>query len=300
MSLIFFGGQCVVLEVAGEGSLPLSGQTILVTRAAGQSGTFGDRLRSHGATVVEMPALEIGPPSSWAALDEAIATLHTFDWLILTSANGVNATFDRLQHNGYPPNKLESIKIAVVGKKTAQSLRKRGYEPDFIPPDFVADSLVSHFPDQDQLAQMRLLFPRVETGGRDVLVKEFTTQGATVIEVPAYQSQCPATIDAHALAALQTNAINAITFASSKTVRCFHHLLTEAGIPGSSTQHPDEESDADLDPWHSLLASVCIASIGPQTSLTCRELLGRVDIEATEYTLEGLTNALIQRFQGSP
>ncbi|MGK7888927.1 MAG: uroporphyrinogen-III synthase [Leptolyngbyaceae cyanobacterium] len=285
-------------------SLPLAGQTILVTRSAGQSGAFRDRLQTQGAAVVEMPALEIGPPSSWAALDGAIATLPTFDWLILTSANGVNAVFDRLQHHGSASPLLGSIKIAVVGKKTAQSLRQRGYEPDFVPPNFVADSLIRHFPDVDQLAQMRLLFPRVETGGREVLVKELTAQGATVVEVPAYQSRCPSTIAPDALAALQANTIDAIAFASSKTVRCFYQLLSNASTPDPATSapseqqrtHPDGQPSFDL---QSLLDSVCIASIGPQTSLTCQELFGRVDVEATEYTLEGLTDSLIQRVQSS-
>lgn len=288
----------MVSQDAEPRSLPLAGQTILVTRSAGQSGTFSDRLQSQGARVVEMPALEIGPPSSWAALDEAIASLSTFDWLILTSANGVNAVFERLQHHHYPNPLLASIKIAVVGRKTAQSLRQHGYEPDFIPPDFVADSLIAHFPNPNQLAQMRILFPRVETGGRDVLVKELTAQGATVVEVPAYQSGCPATIDPQALAALRSKQVDAITFASSKTVRCFYRLLNDAAAQDTTEPSisPNAVNGGELQSW---LTSVCIASIGPQTSLTCQELLGRVDVEATEYTLEGLTDSLIRWGQRS-
>ena len=155
------------------------------------------------------------------------------------------------------------------------SLKERGLNPDFIPPDFVADSLVEHFP--EPLAEQNILFPRVETGGREVLVQELTAQGATMVEVAAYQSTCPGEIAPPALAALQNRTVDIITFASSKTVKNFYQLLEK------TSNHP-----------LSLVKNVCIASIGPQTSKTCQQLLGRVDVEAQQYTLEGLTQAIVQ------
>ena len=260
---------------------PLLGQTVLVTRSSGQSSQFGRLLRQTGATVVEMPALEIRPPSSWAPLDHAIAGLQDFNWLILTSANGVQYFFKRLTELGQSTDDLRNVKIAVVGKKTAACLKTVGISPDFIPPDYVADSLVSHFPNRDTLPNLKILFPRVESGGREVLVKELTAQGADVIEVPAYQSACSAAIAPDALHALQQAHVDVITFASSKTVTCFCYLMNQA-----SKGNVLEELDV-------LATRFCIASIGPQTSHTCRQLLGRVDIEAQEYTLEGLTAALV-------
>ncbi|MGB8690365.1 MAG: uroporphyrinogen-III C-methyltransferase, partial [Microcoleus sp.] len=180
--------------------LPLAGKTILVTRAASQSGQFSDRLQQQGARAIEMPALVIGPPSTWEPLDSAIAQLSTFHWLILTSTNAVDYFFERLEASGKDARSLFGIKIAVVGKKTAESLRSHSLQPDFIPPNFVADSLVENFP--DNLQNCKILFPRVESGGREVLVKEFTAKGAQVIEAPAYQSCCPESIDPIALAAL--------------------------------------------------------------------------------------------------
>jgi uroporphyrinogen III methyltransferase / synthase len=223
--------------------------------------------------VLEMPALEIGPPSSWEALDQAIAHLHSFDWLILTSTNGVEYFFERLTAQGKDARSLAGVNIAVVGKKTANSLTQRGLQPDFIPPDFVADSMITHFPEAD-LTGKKILFPRVESGGRDVLVKEFTDKGAIVTEVAAYQSRCPEAIAPDTLTALEQGTVDIITFASSKTVQCFHQML------GASNSH-----------W---LNHTCIASIGPQTSAACDRLLGRVDIEAEEYTLEGLVQAIVQ------
>lgn len=257
---------------------PLVGKTVLVTRSAGQSSEFSDRLQNLGGKVIEMPALEIGPPSSWAELDDAIATLDQFDWLVLTSTNGVDYFFERLAAQGKDARSLAGVKIAVVGQKTAASLAQRGIQANFTPPDFVADSLVAHFPEPN-LAGMKLLFPRVESGGREVLVKEFTAQGAEVVEVAAYQSGCPQAIAPAALTALQNRTVDVITFASSKTVKHFCQLVTAAiGDSFLSEQ----------------LQHVCFASIGPQTSKTCQELLGRVDVEAREYTLEGLTQVIVE------
>ncbi len=257
--------------------LPLAGKTILVTRSASQSAEFSELLLSQGARVIEMPALVIGPPSNWEPLDTAIAELSSFNWLILTSHNAVDCFFQRLEANGKDARSLFGIKIAVVGKKTAASLRSHSLQPNFIPPNFIADSLVENFP--DKLQNCKILFPRVESGGREVLVKEFTAKGAQVIEVPAYQSCCPENIDPIALAALQNRAIDIITFASSKTVQNFCNLI---------------ENSRELSLSEDWLKNVCIASIGPETSNNCYNLLGKLDVEATEYTLDGLTRAIVE------
>jgi uroporphyrinogen III methyltransferase / synthase len=259
----------------------LAAKTILMTRAAEQSSAFADLLRAQGATVIDFPALEIRPPSSWAGLDGAIAHLPSFSWLILTSANAVNFFVDRLLDQGQDLRSLHALKIAVVGRKTAAVLKQRGLVPDFVPPDFVADSLVEHFP--DALAGQRVLFPRVESGGREVLVQAFTAAGATVVEVAAYESGCPGEADPVVLEALRQGRVDVITFASSKTVAHAVHLL-EAGL---GTQ------------WPRVLDRAAIASIGPKTSETCHRLLGRVDIEPVEYTLDGLTEAIVAWASGS-
>jgi uroporphyrinogen III methyltransferase / synthase len=258
-------------------SLSLKGKTVLVTRAAEQSSKFTTLLQQQGATVLEMPALEITAPSNWQDLDAAINNLASFSWLILTSANGVNYFFKRLQTLGKDSRALAGIKIAVVGKKTASVLQQYNLQADFIPPNFVADSLVETFP--ENLVGKKILFPRVETGGREILVQELTAQGAEVVEVAAYQSSCPKAIDLQTWQALQQKQIDIITFASSKTVSNFFQLI----------QTKLEQTNE----IESLLNDVAIASIGPQTSQTCYALFKRVDIEAKEYTLEGLTTAIV-------
>lgn len=257
----------------------LANKTIVVTRAAGQAGQFSDRLHQLGATVIEMPALEIGPPSNWAGLDLAIAQLCDYDWVILTSANGVESFFERLLEKGLDARSLAGLQIAAVGEKTAQALEQRGIKPDFVPPEFVADSLAAEFP--SPLEGLHLLFPRVESGGRDLLIKDLAEKGAAVVEVAAYQSRCPSAIAPAAWEALRQRRVDGVTFASSKTVKHFCQLLRQA------------QGD---DSWRDWLDTVCIASIGPQTSKACVEYLGRVDVEASEYTLDGLTAAIVAWF----
>ncbi|VXD12822.1 uroporphyrinogen-III C-methyltransferase [Planktothrix paucivesiculata] len=256
---------------------PLFGKTILVTRSVEQSSLQSDLLKAQGAIVIEMPALVITPPLSWESLDQAIVQLeNSFDWLILTSSNGVEYFFNRLITLGKDTRSLGQTKIAVVGKKTAASLQKLCLKPDFIPPDFIADSLVEHFP--ESLEGKRILFPRVETGGREILVQELTAKGAIITEVAAYESGCPESISPEVLESLQGKKIDVITFASSKTVKNFCQLIQAL---------PEKVLTPDY------LDTICIASIGPQTSKSCMNLLGRVDIEAREYTLEGLTQVII-------
>lgn len=269
------------LLAADPASLPLRGKTVLITRAAGQSSSFAQLLMAAGAQVLELPALEIRPPSSWQGADRAIADLTQYDWLILTSANAVQGFLDRLLSQGKDLRALAHLQLAVVGNKTAAVLEQRGLRPDLIPPEFVADALLRHFP--KPVAGQRLLFPRVESGGRDVLVQGFTAQGATVTEVAVYESGCPLAPDPTALAALAAGRVDVISFASSKTVTHTGQLL-----------HQGLGAD-----WRNHLQGVAIAAIGPQTAATCDQILGRVDIQPQDYTLEALTEALILWASGS-
>jgi uroporphyrinogen III methyltransferase/synthase len=273
------------LDGLAKGKLALQGKRILVTRSAGQASQFTDLLTSRGAEVIEMPTLAILPPTSWEFLDQAIASLPNYDWLILTSANAVDSFFGRLKNSGKDSRALYSLKIAVVGRKTAEVLANYGITPDLVPTDFVADALVDAFlaiPNH-VLTEKKMLFPRVESGGREILVEQLQKHGAIVDAIPAYESGCPEAIAPVALKAIQNQdqKLDAIAFASSKTVKHFCQLLDRI---------------ADRDTWRSWLADVTIASIGPQTSKTCDELFGRVDCEAREYTLDGLVEAIAQSF----
>ncbi len=257
---------------------PLFGKTILITRSAEQASTFSERLGDLGARVLEMPALVVAPPASWDALDAAIEHIRAYRWLILTSANGVEAFFNRLHQRNLDLRALGDVRVAVVGPKTAQVARQYGLIADFVPTEFVADRLLDEFPDRVSLSGARVLFVRVESGGREAISRRLTEWGALVDEVAGYATGCPTVADPECVAALRAGQVDCVTFASAKTVRHFAQLL----------KHEDLEK---------LMEPLQIASIGPQTSIACRECLGRVDIEAGAYTLDGLAEALVGYFQ---
>ncbi|MBC8122819.1 MAG: uroporphyrinogen-III C-methyltransferase [Gemmatimonadaceae bacterium] len=254
---------------------PLSGRTILVTRSAEQASDFSHLLTSQGAGVLEMPALVVSAPSSWDALDRAISRIGAYRWLILTSTNGVEAFFARLHHHHLDLRALGGVRVAVVGPKTARVAADRGLVADFIPGSYDAEGMLAEFPDRNGLAGAQVLFVRVEAGGREAITRQLQTWGALVDEVAGYATVCPERADPSALLALRTGQIDCVTFASSKTVRHFVSLV---------------QSDLRF------LEGVRIASIGPQTSQTCREHFGRVDIEAASYTLAGLGEAIVTYF----
>ena len=263
------------------GGQPLLGRTIAVTRADQQLGSARTLFEQAGAQVLDLPALVIGPPDEWGPLDDALAELEDFHWLLFSSSNGVDAVEARLQRQGRClAERPNSLKIAAVGRKTAARLVELGATADFVPPQFVADSLIEHFPVSGW--GLRLLIPRVQSGGRTVLAEAFAEAGARVVEVAAYESRCPEALPAHAARALEEGAIDAITFSSGKTVLHTAQLLEQHFGDG----------------WRDLLGPVQVVSIGPQTSQSCQAVLGRVDQEATPHDLEGLVVACAAALRG--
>jgi len=256
---------------------PLSGRTIAVTRAEQQLGEARRLFSATGARVIDLPALVITPPDDWGPLDDALAELDSFHWIVFSSANGVEAVEQRLARAGRslgrrPPG----VRLAAVGRKTARCLEEIGAAADFVPPAFVADSLIEHFPVSGW--GQRLLLPRVQSGGRTVLAEAFGEAGARVVEVPAYETRCPEHLPSDALQALERRSLDALTFSSGKTVSHTAQLLE--GAFGSS--------------WRERLAAVRVVSIGPATSERCQAVLGRVDAEADPHDLDGLVDACVR------
>ncbi len=160
-----------------------------------------------------------------------------------------------------------------MGRKTARLLSELGTEADFVPPDFVADSLIDHFPVSGW--GLKMLLPRVQSGGRTVLADAFGEAGVRVVEVAAYESRCPEGIPEDTATALAAGEVDAIAFSSGKTVLHTAQLLEQ--------QFGEN--------WREPLERVQLISIGPQTSKTLQALLGRVDAEANPHDLDGLVAA---------
>jgi uroporphyrinogen-III synthase len=262
------------METPSPHAAPLAGRRIGVTRAEQQQGEARRLFEAAGATVVDLPALAIGPPDDWGPLDDALAELQDFHWIVFSSANGVEALEGRLaRQGGSLARRPPGLRLAAVGRKTAATLEALGAPADFVPPAFVADSLIEHFPVSGW--GLRLLLPRVQSGGRPLLAEAFGQAGARVVEVAAYETRCPTQWPAAAQQAFTQGPLDALTFSSGKTVNHTCALLERTLGPG----------------WREQIAASQVVSIGPQTSERCRELLGRVNAEADPHDLEGLVAA---------
>ncbi len=260
----------------GEQNLPLSGKTIVITRAKDQQSEARTLFERYGAKVFDLPSLDIVPPDDWTPLDEALRELHNFHWIVFSSVNGVLAVEERLKLIGSSlADKPTGLKIAVVGRKTARSLQELNVVPDFIPPEYVADSLMQNFPVSG--LGLKILIPRVQTGGRTVLAEGFLQAGASITEVPAYESLCPSDIPKSTYIALNNFKVDAIVFTSGKTAIHSARLIRSVFA----------------DKFHKVLAGVKLISIGPQTSISCRKSFNRCDEEASPHDLDGLLQACI-------
>tara|TARA_Y100001968_G_scaffold49997_2_gene40408 strand:- start:59 stop:853 length:795 start_codon:yes stop_codon:yes gene_type:complete len=259
-----------------EKSLPLLDKTIILTRAITQQKQARKLFESLGAKVLELPSLVIGPPDEWGPLDDALDELDSFHWLIFSSSNGVQYVENRLRlKDSSLADSPKNLKIAVIGRKTADYLNQLGVKPDFIPPQFLADSLIDNFPVSG--AGLKMLIPRVQSGGRTLLAESFGQSGAHVVEVAAYESICPKTIPELTANALENYAVDAITFTSSKTVSHTFQLI----------------NDYFGDKWQEKLNLVKLISIGPQTSLSCKKYFRRIDREAENHDMDGLIKACL-------
>ena len=261
-------------------TLPLAGRRILVTRAPGQAGLLAAALARRGAEPLEVPVLHFGEPSSWEPLDRCLEQIGSYDWAVFVSTNAVTAVLDRAEATGIDLRGASAnLKIAAIGRSTAKELEKRGLPVHFTPSRFVAEAFVAEF-EAGRVDGLKILWPRTNTG-RTLIADQLGRAGATVDMVEAYTTALPPDPDSRARELEQLlagGAISIVTLASSQTVKNFAALLCHGKPPGF---HPAK-----------LLTETKIAVIGPITAEAARKTLGRVDIEADEYTVDGLVEAI--------
>jgi uroporphyrinogen-III synthase len=257
---------------------PLSGQRILVGRARHQARALAETLRQRGADVLEVPFIEIRPPRSYQPLDQALRRLSEYHWLILTSVNGVDALWARLEKLRIPSRSLRHLKVVAIGPATKKAIEKRGLRVDLVPEEYVAESVVKSLRNRVRGARVLLARARV---ARDVIPRKLRQLGAQVDVVEAYETVLPESSRQRLSSVLGVSdqRPTVITFTSSSTVRNFLALLDARGR--GRPRHT------------SLLDGIQLASIGPVTSATMKQLGLPVHIQATQYTIPGLVQAIV-------
>ena len=255
--------------------LPLTGVRVLVGRARRQASALSSELRKVGAQVIEIPFIEIRPPRSHKPLDAAQQNLDQYDWLILTSVNGVEALWERLKKLRITKHTLQHLKIAAIGPATEKAIASRGANVNVVPKEYVAEAVVRSL--RSKVKGKRVLLARAKVA-RDVIPRELRRLGAGVDVVEAYETVMPESSRQRLrnLVSDPKRRPHVVCFTSSSTVKNFVALL------GASRERVARAH----------LQGLIFASIGPVTSATLKELGLRAEIEAKEFTIQGLVSAI--------
>lgn len=247
----------------------LDGLSVIVTRARHQAAPLTDALTAAGATVVPVPAIDIEPPTDWEQLDSALCALASFDWVVFTSGNAVDAVVDRMLDLGIELSHLATRKLAAVGATTAGALSSRLRSPDVIPTEFLADALPL---EMGNLRGAHVLLPQADIA-RKGLAERLVDGGAAVTKVTAYRivrHVGPVDLPADAPAYL--------TLMSPESAKSVKEILCREGKGG----------------WVSSMACVCV---GPITAEAAKDLGFDVVSVPINYTATGVLEAIIEHAQ---
>jgi uroporphyrinogen III methyltransferase/synthase len=249
-------------------SRPLFGKRVVVTRTRQQIGAVSKLLSDLGADVIELPTIRITEPTNRMVFGELVQDAHTYDWIVFSSPNGVDAFFKMFYQLFDDARAIGGVRIAVIGPGTAAKIKEQHLAVDLMPEkDFVAEGLVQAFKDHYSVENLKVLWVRGEEA-REVIANELTGMGAIVDEALAYKTVAETEDNLEGLARLKEEGAEVITFTSASTVEHFFNL----GV--------------------ALPEGIKIASIGPVTSAALRERGKRVDVEAKQHTIPGLVAAV--------
>lgn len=256
---------------------PLFGRRMVVTRTRQQAGRLSCRLRELGAEVLEIPTIQIAPPTRKEILAEAMTSLGEYDWLVFTSPNGVTAFFDYFFRAFDDVRALGNLRIAAVGPATAEKIAAMHLRVDAMPKKYLTSELVSAIEEVENMENLKILLARAESVNPE-LPRNLTARRAIVDDVPVYQTLMEEEDWNGAAARLWEEGADWVTFTSSSTVRHFHKRFPFARL---KAKHPHLK----------------FASIGPETSKALIELGERPNVEASEHTIEGLASSLINQYE---
>ena len=263
-------------------TLPLSGRTVVITRALSQSAEFISALKDCGATVLSCPTIEIKEPESYERLDEAIDHLYGYDWIIFTSTNAVNFFLRRLNFLNHYTSDLDELRICAIGEATADKLREEHVHVDVIPHEAKAEGVFSALSEfnsgADKLMGLNFLLPRAAVA-RDLLPRALEEAGARVDIVTTYRTVIPDDLDRGRLTAMLTGSADCIAFTSSSTVRNLALLF-------------------DTHDLSKVLGALTIACIGDVTAATAAEYGLTVDIQPAGFNVKELAKAIAEYYEG--
>ena len=254
---------------------PLLGKTIIVTRAREQASDMIRILTDWGASCLEYPTIDIVPPVDPSPLDEAIARLSGYSWIVFTSVNGVRYFFNRLFQKGLDARSLGGMQTASVGPATAKHLAAFGINSDIVPEGYRAESVVDAFRHED-ISGEKILLPRAEEA-RPILPVELRKMGAVVDDIAVYRTKIADHNRDELLTHLASKTADLVTFTSSSTVKNFKTLLP----PGQ---------------FQDLIEGLSVASIGPITTDTAESMGFEVSIEPDASTIPDLCKAIVQYY----
>ena len=251
-------------------TMPLSGMRVIVTRPVDQAIFLSNKLRNLGATTIEIPMIEIMPPSDTDSIDTSIRNLGKYDWVIFTSVHGVEFYLRRMAILQIPVSSLSSVRIAAIGPATSAAIQSIGRSPDYVPSKFLSESIAAGL---GGLQGKRILLPRADIASKKLplLLRE---KGASVDEVVAYQTVVPRELKRDRLKAILESGIDVIIFTSPSTVRNFANALEDVSVMKK-------------------LSNVRIVCIGPVTAEAARQLEIDVDIVANPHTINALVDAIV-------
>jgi uroporphyrinogen III methyltransferase/synthase len=264
-------GEVVALrdQIDWRGDLPLSDQTIIVTRPVAQATALARQLVDHGARVIEAPSIEIRPVGDKAALDTAVGA--PAGWWVFTSANGVEAVMERVLASGRDVRSLAHTQIAAIGSATAAALARFSLRADLLPAAFTTRGLAEAMTKQD-LVDKRVVLFRADLADES-LARDLREAGAMVETVVAYHIHEPTALPTEATDALAAGEADWVTVTSAATVRSFVSLATRAGLTEA-------------------LGKVRFASIGPVTTTALEELGFSAEVTAEPCTVNALAAAI--------
>ncbi len=255
--------------------MPLAGKRVVITRPETQTSQLIGSLREAGAIPILFPTIAIEPVADNGALDQALANLPAYDWVIFTSANGVHYFWQRLEERSNHFRVPSSLKVCAIGPATANELRKKGVRVDYIPKEYIAEAILDGF-GRMTLQGSQILLARAKIA-RDVLPRGLRKMGAKVDVVEVYRTIKPKGGTRRLRQLLADEKIDLITFTSSSTVNHFVELLKKEYLK-------------------SALKGIVIACIGPVTSRTAKAWGMRVQIQPKAYTSPALTRVIAEYF----